>query len=188
MTKLSDFNDSEIWLLFKRGEDRAISYIYSNYFPNLYRYGLKFKVDNSLIEDTIQDLFAELIKNRETLGETDNILFYLLKSFRRKLFRKMASTNRYDLTGEITDNYPFEVVWSAEHDLIVEEESGQRSTMLLKALSELTPRQKEAVYLRFTKELDYTAIAEIMNISVEACRNLISKAIFNIKKRVNGKD
>lgn len=187
MTKLSSLTDSEIWHLFKKGEERAISWIYNKYFPNLYRYGLKFKVDTSLIEDTIQDLFTEMIKNRETLGETDNILFYLLKSFRRKLLRKMASTNRYDLTGEKPDNYPFEVVWSAEHDLIVEEESRQRSTMLLKALGELTPRQKEAVYLRFTKELDYTAIAEIMNISVEACRNLISKAIINMKKRISRK-
>ncbi|HHX79897.1 MAG TPA: RNA polymerase subunit sigma, partial [Acholeplasmataceae bacterium] len=110
--KLSDLTDREIWLSFKEGDDRAVSYIYSEYFPILYRYGMKFRVDASLVEDTIQDLFADLIKNRETLGDTDNILFYLLKSFRRKLLRKMNKENRYDLTGEMTDDYPFEVVWS----------------------------------------------------------------------------
>lgn len=100
----------------------------------------------------------------------------------------MKKENRYDLTGEMTDDYPFEVVWSAEHELIAGEESDLRSSFLLKALKELTPRQKEAVYLRFTKELDYAIIAEIMNISVEACRNLISKAISNIRKQINKKD
>lgn len=186
--KLSDLTDREIWLSFKEGDDRAVSYIYSEYFPILYRYGMKFRVDASLVEDTIQDLFADLIKNRETLGDTDNILFYLLKSFRRKLLRKMNKENRYDLTGEMTDDYPFEVVWSVEHELIIEEESDHRSSLLLKALEELTPRQKEAVYLRFTKELDYRVISEIMNISVESCRNLISKAISNMKKWINKKD
>lgn len=185
--KFSDLTDIEIWLSFKKGDNSAVSFIYREYFPVLYRYGLKFSADTFLIEDTIQDLFTELIKNRETLGETDNILFYLLKSFRRKLLRKMENANRYDLTGEMTDEYPFEVVWSAEHELIVEEESKQRSSLLLKALSELTPRQKEAVYLRFTKELDYAIIAEIMNISIEACRNLISKAISTMKKRISEK-
>jgi RNA polymerase sigma factor (sigma-70 family) len=185
MMKFSDSTDMELWLSFKREDNSAVSFIYREYFPVLYRYGLKFSSDTFLIEDTIQDLFTELIKNRETLGDTDNILFYLLKSFRRKLVRRMENANRYDLTGEMTDEYPFEVVWSAEHELIVEEESKQRSSMLLKALNELTPRQKEAVYLRFTKELDYAVIAEIMNISVEACRNLISKAISNMKKRIS---
>lgn len=185
--KFSDSTDMELWLSFKRGDNSAVSFIYREYFPVLYRYGLKFSVDTFLIEDTIQDLFTELIKNRETLGDTDNILFYLLKSFRRKLVRKMENANRYDFTGEMTDEYPFEVVWSAEQELIVEEESKQRSSLLLKALSELTPRQKEAVYLRFTKELDYAVIAEIMDISIEACRNLISKAISNMKKQIDEK-
>lgn len=187
MMKFSDSTDMELWLSFKKGDNSAVSFIYREYFPVLYRYGLKFSVDTFLIEDTIQDLFTELIKNRETLGDTDNILFYLLKSFRRKLVRKMENANRYDFTGEMTDEYPFEVVWSAEQELIVEEESKQRSSLLLKALSELTPRQKEAVYLRFTKELDYAVIAEIMDISIEACRNLISKAISNMKKQIDEK-
>jgi len=186
--KLSNPTDTEVWLSFKNGDDRAASYIYQEYFPVLYRYGLKFTTLTSLVEDTIQDLFTELVKNRKTLGDTDNILFYLMKSFRRKLLRRMGNANRYDLTGEITDEYPFEMVWSAEHDIILEEESKQRSQMLLKALGELTPRQKEAIYLRFTKELDYAVIAEIMNISVESCRNLISKAISMMKKRISEKD
>ena len=40
----------------------------------------------------------------------------------------MKKENRYDLTGEMTDDYPFEVVWSAEHELIAGEESDLRSS------------------------------------------------------------
>jgi len=94
----------------------------------------------------------------------------------------MESKKKYS-NGTEPEEYQFEVVWSIEHDLIIEEEANQKKTSLLKALDKLTPRQKEVIYLRFTKELDYCSIAEIMNISIESCRNLISKAIFNIKKR-----
>ncbi|MFA7140411.1 MAG: sigma-70 family RNA polymerase sigma factor [Proteiniphilum sp.] len=183
----SNPTDWEIWLSFKRGDQKAVSFIYRKYFPVLYRYGLKFTQHSSWVEDTIQDLFAELIKNHKTVGNTDNIQFYLYKSFRRKLVRKLGHAHRYDLTGAMDDDPPFEVVWSVEQDLIREEENKQRSAMLIKALSKLTSRQKEAVYLRFTKELDYAVIADIMNISIEACRNLISKAVSNLRQAVNKK-
>lgn len=186
--KLSDMTDSDIWLSFKRGDKKAVSFIYKEYFPVLFRYGLKFTHHTSLVEDTIQDLFAELIKNHKTVGDTDHILFYLLKAFRRKLFRKLDYARRYELTGAVADSYPFDVVWSVEQELILDEETKQRSAMLTKALGSLTSRQKEAVYLRFTKGLDYAVIAEIMHISIEACRNLISKAVSNLRQGVKRKN
>ena len=175
--------DTETWTSFKKGEEWAISFIYSEYAEKLYRYGLKFTSEITFIEDALQDLFAELIKNRKNIGDTDNILFYLLKSFKRKLLRKIQTEKRF-VSGEELQEYHFDVTWSIEHELILEEVSKQKSKMLLKALNELTPRQKEAVYLRFTKELDYKDIAGLMDISVEACRNLISKAISILRKKI----
>jgi len=154
---------------------------YSEHAEKLYRYGLKFTSEIPFVEDALQDLFAELIKNRRRIGNTDNILFYLLKSFKRKLLRKIQTEKRF-VSDEELQEYHFEVTWSIEHELILEEVSDQKSKMLLKALNELTPRQKEAIYLRFTKELDYNEVAGLMDISVEACRNLISKAISTLKK------
>lgn len=178
--------DTEIWTSFKKGEEWAISFIYSEYAEKLYRYGLKFTPEIPVIEDALQDLFAELIKNRKSTGTTDNILFYLLKSFKRKLLRKMQTEKRFVNDEELQD-YHFDVTWSVEHELILEEVSEQKSKMLLKALNELTPRQKEAIYLRFTRELDYKEVAGLMDISVEACRNLISKAISTLKKWIEEK-
>ena len=131
----------------------------------------------------MQDLFAELVKNRKRLGDTDNILFYLLKAFKRKLLRKIQYEKRFLLHPEL-EKYKFEITWSVEHDLIIEEVSDEKTQLLLKALNKLTPRQKEVIYLRFSKELDYKSVADIMNISIEGCRNLISKAIRVLKKEI----
>jgi RNA polymerase sigma factor (sigma-70 family) len=62
-----------------------------------------------------------------------------------------------------------------------------KQEMLTEAISKLTPRQREAIYLRFSKEMDYKAIAGIMEISVESCRNLISRAINTMKIGISGK-
>jgi RNA polymerase sigma factor (sigma-70 family) len=178
---LPGLTDLEIWNSFREGKEWAISFIYSEHAEKLYRYGLKFTPEVPVIEDTLQDLFAELIKNRRTIGNTDNILFYLLKSFKRKLLRNMQTVKRLE-RNEAPEEYPFDVTWSIEHEMIMEEVSEQKSKMLLKALNELTPRQKEAIYLRFTKELNYQEVAGLMDISVEACRNLISKAVTTLKR------
>jgi RNA polymerase sigma factor (sigma-70 family) len=184
--KSTGLTDTEIWAFFKNGEEWATSYIYAEHAEKLYRYGLKFTSEIPVIEDTLQDLFAELIKNRKNIGPTDNILFYLLKSFKRKLLRKIQTEKKF-VSDENLQDYHFDVIWSVEHELILEEDSDQKSKMLLKALNELTPRQKEAVYLRFTRELDYKEVAGLMDISVEACRNLISKAISTLKKWIEEK-
>lgn len=181
---LSGLTDNEIWTSFKEGDSKALSFIYAENSVLLYRYGLKVTSETFVIEDTIQDLFSDLIKNRENLGFTDNINFYLLKAFRRKLIRKLQKEKRLECSDSF-DWYKFDIVWSAEHNIIAEETARQKSELLLDSLKSLTPRQKEAIYLRFTREMDYNSIAGIMEISEEACRNLISKAIKRLKKSIS---
>ncbi|SRR5690554_5763567 len=175
--------DIELWASFKKGDDKAFELIYCHNFDKLYFYGLKFTSNHVWVEDAIQELFSELLNKRKHLGDTDNILFYLLASFKRKLLRKIQGEQRFDY-DESMENIGFDVVWSVEQEIILREISEQKSKMLLQALNELTPRQKEAIYLRFTRELDYKEVAALMDISVEACRNLISRAISILRKKI----
>ncbi|SHE75484.1 RNA polymerase sigma factor, sigma-70 family [Mariniphaga anaerophila] len=184
--KFPGLSDAEIWELFKKGDKRAIAHIYSLYSENVYLYGLKITSNHVLVEDVIQDMYVHLIQNRKKLGDTDNILFYLLKIFKNRLLRKLQGEQRF--VNEAINDYSFDVTWSVEHNIILEEDSEQKLKMVQDALLGLTPRQKEAIYLRFTRELKYSEVAEIMDISVEACRNLISKAIKGLKSSVSEKE
>jgi len=184
---LPNCRDIEIWTSFKKGEASALSFIFSDNAEKLFHYGLKFTLDRDLIEDLIQDLFCELMEHRRTLGNTDNILFYLLKSFRRKLMRKLKTEQRTEHTINFEEQ-AFNVEWSIEHELISNEISRLKNNCLIKALKKLSSRQKEAVYLRFSRELDYKEIANIMDISVEACRNLISNAIKRLKQSISANE
>lgn len=178
------YKDADIWKHFKDGEEWALVFIYSEYAEKLYRYGLKFTSEITYIEDSLQDLFAELIKKRKRLGKTDNIFFYLMKSYKRMLLRKIQTEKKF-VSKDFFEKYPFDFTCSIEQQYIMNEISAHKSKILLKALNDLTPRQKEAIYLRYTKEMNYVEIADLMDISLEACRNLISKAVSILQKLIS---
>jgi RNA polymerase sigma factor (sigma-70 family) len=121
-----------------------------------------------------------LVRNRRNLGDTNNIQFYLIRSFKRKLLRQLQKEKRYNL-NDTDEEYTFDITYSIEHDIIIEEKSNQKVYLLHKAIMSLSPRQKEVIYLKFTMELEYDEIAEIMDMSIESCRNLIYRAIKSLK-------
>jgi len=180
--------DTELWAHFKHGDDEALTLIFTQNSKKMFLYGLKLTTNRSIIEDTIQDLFCDLVKSRKKLGDTDNIQFYLIKSFKRRLQRELQKDKRYDLKDSEKD-FVFEITYSIEHDIILEEKSNQKLKSLHFALNDLSSRQKEAIYLKFTEGLDYGEIAEMMEMSIESCRNLICRAIRSLKDsmQANGK-
>jgi RNA polymerase sigma factor (sigma-70 family) len=177
-------SDTEIWSKFRDGDNEALSLIYTENSKRLYLYGLKFTKNQAIIEDSMQNLFTDLIANRRKLGFTDSVQFYLIKSFKRRLLRQLQMEKRYNLKDN-DEEYVFDISYSVEHDIILEEKSNQKLFLLHKALMDLTPRQKEAVYLKYTENLEYEEIAEIMEMSIEGCRNLIYRAIKSLKDSIN---
>jgi len=174
--------DTIIWEEFKRGNEEAFARIYDQFSPILYQYGFRFTQNQDLIEDAIHDLFIALIRNRKTIGATDNIKPFLLKSYRRKLLRLLKKENKY--SERSVSDFTFGLYLSPEDNLISDEVEQAKWIRLNKALGKLSHRQREAIYLRFKKELDYDAVAEILDMSVEACRNLIYRAVKSIRQTI----
>jgi RNA polymerase sigma factor (sigma-70 family) len=172
--------DNVIWDDFRKGNEGTFSLIYHQFSPILYQYGFRFTSDQKSIEDAIQDLFTDLIRNKATIGSTDNIKGYLLKAFRRKLLRLLKKEKRY--TDQSMSEVHFGIHLSVEENLIRDEAEQVKWLRLNRALEKLTPRQREAIYLRFRKELDYDEVAEILNMSIEACRNLIYRAVKSVRQ------
>lgn len=179
--------DKETWDRFRNGDNESLSLIYAQNAKKLYVYGLKFTANRSLVEDSIQDLFSDLVRTRKNLGDTANIHFYLIKAFKRRLHRQILKEKRYDLDGD-SNEYPFEITYSIEHDIIIAENADLKIKFLHQAISTLTSRQKEAVYLRFTEGLSYEEVSEIMNMTLESCRNLIYRTIKSLKDSIQTKE
>lgn len=173
--------DEKIWDDFRKGEKSALSYIYQQNVQLLYRYGKKFSLDDELIKDTIQDLFCDLIESRKHLGKTDNITFYLIASFRRKLAR---NNNKQLLFVERGSEKQMEagVANSAEEEIIKEEVLTYRYNLVQKGLMELSPKQREILFYRFHCNMDYEQICEIMSLKYDSARKQVCRALKALKQ------
>jgi len=173
----------KIWEDFKKGDSYALSHIYYQHSDFLFRYGCKFSTNKELVKDNIQDLFLDLISTRSSLGETDNIRFYLIKSFRRKLFRSLSKISNMPAPDNGHD-FQANIVYSAEETLISKEEISDRGNMVREALKQLTPKQREILYYRFNYNFEYDQICELMSLKYDSARKQVFRALQSLKEKL----
>jgi RNA polymerase sigma factor (sigma-70 family) len=174
-----------VWAEFRNSNRKALDYIFEKHVRLLYIYGGKISKDQGLVEDCIQDLFTELWNKRKILGDTDNIKFYLFKSLRRKIVRRLSADQRLlgeQLKENILDK---EVEFPIEFNIIQEQISNEREMLMKRALAALSERQREAIYLKFYEKLAYQQIAGVMDIDLKSTYNIIGKAIDSLRKAVH---
>lgn len=178
---LLEENAPQIWLSFKQGSEEAFTELMELYYPSMLNYGLRFQKDKELVKDCIQDLFLELWKGRNSLGDIRSPKSYLLISLRRRLLRESGRLRWFKEAPEVSEDYDFEVQFAIETYLINIEIQHEDLKKLKKSLVQLTRRQREAIYLRFYQELSYEDIADTMGINKHSAINLVYEAIRFIK-------
>ena len=70
---------------------------------------------------------------------------------------------------------------SCEDDMIVNEWELEKTAALEKAMSTLTSKQREFLFLRFTQEKTYEEISFIMGVSIQSARTNIYRAIKSLR-------
>ncbi len=173
-------NDQTLWSKFLHGNEQVLSLIYLRHANALFDYGCKMTPDRDLVKDSIQDIFCTLIKNRQNLSGTDNIRLYLFKALKRKLVREIQKSHRLqNVDSESAAAFDLAFLHSFDHTEI--ELNERQKQELVDAVESLTDRQKEAIYLRFTRGLDYKEISMIMNLNYQSSRALIHRAIAKLR-------
>lgn len=175
--------DVQIWESARKGNELAFSTLYKKYVQPLFNYGMHIHSNRELVKDCIQELFTKLWMQKENRNSVEKVGFYLFRSFRNLLFQKMEATSkRVGLDVESIDRHLEDL--SVEFDLIETELVEEKHLMLHNAIHLLSPRQREVVLLRFFQSLEPKEIAQIMNISVAAVHNLLSKTIQSLRTKV----
>lgn len=168
-----------LWHSLKNGDRDALGELFSAYHPLLLKYGSKICTDRSLLEDCVQDLFAEIWQSKSK-PDIQSVQAYLLKALKYKIYKKQ----RLPFTKQFTDDQPDEMLFEVSHDnFMIEQQEGQeKKQRIINALQGLSNRQREIIYLKIYQELSYEEISEIMNINYQVARNLMSQAIKALKK------
>ena len=169
------------WRHIENGDKDAYSQAYIFYYKKLYNYGRKFTENEALIEDTIQELLMDLWNRKEKLSSIAFPHTYLLSAFRFNLFKKIKQDARM---LAYTGAEP-EPEFGAEHLIIKNESDAATRERLQQALQTLTPRQREAIFLRFYEELSYEEVAGVLDISVKATYKIVARALLELKDNLS---
>ena len=175
MLEIKIFDDG-IWDAFKAGDKKAYAVIYRYYYPRIYNYGKKFSADTALVEDCIQEIFTSFWHNRNQLQKINELRSYFFVSFRNCLLKSIRRNSSYG-SLHISDEPPFYAEISVDQLMIDKEKIFEHRIHLDEAMSILTERQKEAVFLKYYENLCYDEIARVLNISTKATYKLVARAV-----------
>jgi RNA polymerase sigma factor (sigma-70 family) len=171
-------DDSELWDLFRAGDEVAYTRLIKKYSKILFNYGFRICQDKDFLKDCIQDVFLELWNRRLKISPTQAVKWYLFKAVRLRIFREQSKWNRNETPDE---NYTFLVEFNIESKMITDLETMELGTRIKQVLNGLPPRQREIMYLRFYENLDFENISQIMEISKQSVHNLLQKAYKNFR-------
>lgn len=175
-----DYNPDLTWQAFKKGSREAFERIYRKNIRDLLNYGYKVTSDRRLIEDSIQDLFFELWKNRAGLSDTTSIRFYLFKALRYKIVRnaRIDSDRHLVEVKSVGDDI---IDGSHESYLIGLEVQSDQMANLRELIAALPRRQQEAINLRYYHNFSNEEIARIMGVNYQSACKFIYSGLRNLK-------
>ncbi len=152
------------------GDQSALAQIYDTYAKPIYRYHLS-RVDNAPdAEDLTAQTFLAVIESLVRYQHRDNFTAWIFQIARNKL---MDHFRRNHSHGEIHES----VVDPAQGDVleaVVRDESRARLKSLLHLLDE---EERELIRLRYTAELSFVEIAQLLGRKEDAVRKAIRRIL-----------
>lgn len=162
------------------GNMDALSRIYLHYYDLLFTYGLKHGADKQIVEDSIQNVFMNVIKFRKSIGEVHNLPGYLVSTFRRQLFLDMNMKKKTMISEHLPEEQ-FDFFKSQDQDTSDSEQLEQLHVTIQQCVGNLTAKQQEILFLRFENEMTYEDISAMLNISVDSCYKSVYRSIKKIR-------
>lgn len=170
------------WQTLKNGKPEALSALFHQYYDVLFQYGQKLTNYNTeLTKEIIQDVFYKIWERRASLGDVRSVKVYLFTAFRRILIDKsrhfkVEETHIASLTmDDIVEISPEDVFLLEEKRLT---DAQKLNTVLLK----LPNRIREAITLRYFEEMEYTDIAQIMNLKERTVYNFVHEGLTLLRR------
>ena len=180
-TSNSDSITADLWLKFKAGDSAALGQLAQIHYRALYNYATKFSNNPDFIRDCLQELYLELWERRAFLSDTAFVKSYLFKALRHKLIKESTRLKRFQEPREaIFDVHATDL--SIESQIIENEILTHQSKRLTNAISRLSKRQQEIIYLRFYQNLENEDIANVMGLGRQSVSNLLYRTLKEMKE------
>ena len=174
-------SDITLWNQLRSGDEEAFSSLFERYYSTLVNYGKTLMTGEDLVKDCVQDVFVDIWTYRYKLNEAIVVKAYLLSSVRKRIARLHHREHIFSNIKQI-DSLEFLFDFSIEDRLIADETTAKKVEQLNKSINQLSDRQKEAIYLRYHQGLSVEQVAEVLNLNYQSTKNLLHRAILQLRK------
>jgi RNA polymerase sigma-70 factor (ECF subfamily) len=176
----------EVWMRFRSGDRNAFSEIYEEFSDNLFAYGSKITHDRELLKDCIQDVFYNLYQYNLKLDYPEYIEFYLFRSLRNEIIRKIYKSRKEALLPE-DGMVLFDLKFQAEQNDFDKEYDELQLKTLLQILETLDAQKRELLFLKFNTGLNYSEIGHLLGINPDTAKKQIYRIIHSLRMRYGKK-
>ena len=181
---IKTYPDSDLAILWEKvlsGDKVALDLLFNKTFDSLYNYGYRITPNTENVRDAVQEVFFQIWKYRKKLTHPDSVRAYLFISLRRELLNNKKANQRRD---QVNNHYYLEefdalISYNNWNEILNLEED--ESKELRKSIENLTPRQREVIYLKYYEGLSTEELAQILQLRAQSIYNLVFDAINNLR-------
>lgn len=175
-------SEQDLWQAFLSSDKNAFACLFENYADAMYAYGCKMTPDRELVKDVIQDVFVKLYNNRQNLRDNVSIKAYLFTAVKRTLLNVFQAQRNLSINNAENIQFELEQISMDSYDDGSSKYDDEVRQQLAKALEQLSPRQKEAIYLYYIQEIPLNEIPLLLEMNYQSTRNLIHRAITKLRE------
>jgi|LSQX01.1.fsa_nt_gb RNA polymerase sigma factor (sigma-70 family) len=191
MKEYIDMSDEELVIAYKQGDQRSFQELYKRYQRRIFSYILVSVKNKEIANDIFQDVFFKVINTIKSgnYREEGKFAQWIIRITHNAVVDHFRYQNKYAISNNNCDdneNYFFDSI-TKDHSISPEELLIKKENKYLvrQAVSTLSDKQKQVVYLRMNEDKCFREIAEAQNISINTALGRMRYAIMNIKKKID---
>jgi len=165
-------SDIEIMQGLGRGDKKALTVLYSNYWKILYVSSYNLLKDKEVCEEIVQDVFVDIWNKRKDIKIKVSLKSYLYACVRYKVFSQFR-TNKIRRV-ELFEDLDRRIQYTTPETKIMHDELKEHVNLIVESLPE---KCKRVYILSRNEQLSHKEIADQLGISVKTVENHITNAL-----------
>lgn len=166
------------WQLLAGGDRQGLYECFDLFYDDLFRLGISLYHDVDLVQGAINELFLELWKIRERLGEVQNIQQYIITIYKRVLYKSHHGRKEF---ASLDDSIELPQSSYEEALIAIQADEGRKARLQL-ALKQLSERQLQMVQMRYYEGRAFREIAEVTGLTERTVYNTLHNALQALRK------
>jgi RNA polymerase sigma factor (sigma-70 family) len=183
--EMKHLSDQELMRIVQAGDFTPASEIFDRYSSRIYNFAYRFLKNSEAAEDAMQEVFVKMLKYANQFhgdAKLSTWLFSITANWCRDYLRK--ADNKAKDSDDVLVTLPAPAEQSPERKL----EQRENEKRIQKALSALTPEQREAILLSRYQGLSYAEIAQISGCSEGAVKTRVFRAMETLKRALTAEE